>query len=292
MRRLGCLCILISCMLVLVYASDYRDDIFGRDKANQEGAKAINEKNGFNFPFILFGGLLSMLTSVTPFVVHWSTGSNPNALKIVYTNTDFIKTGMATLAWLSFSLCQLHGANGKIVGAPAVAIYSAGLIIYGTSLVFKWSPSGVMSDAVCHTTMLSMLLIVILLLDVGVFGHLKREHKIANTISALATLTQVASSLLPYGDLCKGCICQDQAPDAKVPRIRNRRKLVVYIRSLEAGFTLYWAGCCIYRYDHTYFRIANITSVILSCIASYISIFEALKPVLGDNDEEALKTVI
>lgn len=54
---------------------------------------------------------------------------------------------------------------------------------------------------------------------------------------------------------CKGCICQDQAPDAKVPRIRNRRKLVVYIRSLEAGFTLYWAGYCIYRYDHTYFRV-------------------------------------
>lgn len=24
-------------------------------QANQEGAKAINEKNGFNFPFILFG---------------------------------------------------------------------------------------------------------------------------------------------------------------------------------------------------------------------------------------------
>uniref|UniRef100_A0A0E0JLW7 Uncharacterized protein n=1 Tax=Oryza punctata TaxID=4537 RepID=A0A0E0JLW7_ORYPU len=242
MRRLGCLCILISCMLVLVCASDYRDAIFGRDKANQVGAKAINEKNGFNLPFILLGGLLSMLTYVTPFVVHWSTDSNPNALKTVYTNTDFIKTGMATLAWLSFSLCQLLGTNGKIVGAPAVAIYSTGLIIYGTALVFKWSPNGVVSDA-------------------------------------------VASSLLPYGDL-------DQAPDAKVPRIRNRRKLVVYTRSLEAGFMLYWAGYCIYYYDHTYFRLANITFAILSGIASYISIFEVLKPVVGDDDEEALKTVI
>ncbi|KAF0919528.1 hypothetical protein E2562_029765 [Oryza meyeriana var. granulata] len=297
MGRVGCLCFLLflSCLLVLVYESIDPDAIFGQ--ANHEGAKATKEKDGFNPPIILLGGWLSELTYLTPYMVHWSTGSNPNALKTVYTNADFMSAGIATLAWLSFSLCQLHGANGKIVGAPAAIIYSIGLMIYFVTLVFKWSSNGVVTDVVCHTSMLTLVAIVILLLVVGVHGALKREHKIAKIISALAALALVVSSLLPYGDLRKRCIRPDQAPatpdqeapNAQVPRVRNKRKLVVYIRSLDAGSRLYWAVYCIYHYDHTYFWIANIASVILSWIAASISISEALRPAVGDDKAEAAR---
>ncbi|XP_006644456.1 uncharacterized protein LOC102712481 isoform X2 [Oryza brachyantha] len=255
-------------------------------QANKEGMKATNEKDGFKPPIILLGAALSVLTYATPFVVYWSTGSNPKAFNSVYTNTDFISSGITTLAWLLFSLCQLYGANRKIVGDPAVYIHSIGIFIYCTVLVFKLSPDGIVSDVACLIGVISPLAMVIILM-VGLSGFLKREHKIAKIISSLAALAQVVSSLVLYGDLC--CIRREQAPDAQVPRIINRRKLVVYIRSLDAGFKLYWAVYCMDHYDNTYFWITNITSVILSWIAAYNSILVALRPVVGEYEAETFK---
>ncbi|KAF0920635.1 hypothetical protein E2562_036129 [Oryza meyeriana var. granulata] len=291
MGRVGCLCFLffLSCSLVIGYVSNYPDAISGRAMVGGTTEATPSPEKGFDLTTILLGGVLSAVAYATPFVVHWSTGSNPNAFMVIYTNADIISTGSATFAWLFHSLIQLHGADGRIVGAAAVVIYSIVLVIFCAALVYKFCPNGVVSDKVCHTTVISLLIMTVVLLFVGFFGPVKSEDRFAKIISAIAAVAQVFSSLVPYADLCNCCIGQDQAHGAQVPRIRNKRKLGVYIRSLDACFTLYWAVYCIHHYEHSTFWLANIASAILSWTAAFIYISKALKPVAGDGQAWALR---
>ncbi|XP_040382007.1 uncharacterized protein LOC102705399 [Oryza brachyantha] len=276
MGRIGCLYFLfvLSVTIVVGYVSYFSDVILGK-------ATPPSPEKGFDSSTIIMGAVLSALSFATPYIVHWSTGCNRNAFMEIYTYSAVISAGCATFAWLLYSLCQLHRADGRIVGVTTVVIYTIGLTIFCVTLTIKFSPNGVVSGKVCWATVISLLIITIVLMLMALFGPLKRDTRLANIISAIAAVAQLFSSLLPFADLCNSCISQGQAPDAQVPPFRNRRKLSIYMSLLDATFMMYWAIYCIHHYERSTFWLANIMSWILSWISASLSIYKALRPVMA-----------
>ncbi|KAF2951480.1 hypothetical protein DAI22_01g265500 [Oryza sativa Japonica Group] len=222
------------------------------------------------------GAFLSILLYASPFVVYWSSGSNYDVIRSFYTKFDLLSIALSIISWLMFSLCQRHGVDGKTVGWAPIIVYSIGLVLYCVLLVMRFCPDGTVSDKICHTTIALLLGITLLLLLFDMFEPIKREQKTAKVLSGLAALMQVTSEALPYAGM---------AP-AQAPVIKNRRKLTIFVRAVDAGVTLFWAVYCAYNYDHSFFWFANVTSAVLSWGSAYVYISWALRPVAGHQAQE------
>uniref|UniRef100_A0A0E0N053 Uncharacterized protein n=1 Tax=Oryza rufipogon TaxID=4529 RepID=A0A0E0N053_ORYRU len=214
------------------------------------------------------GAFLSILLYASPFVVYWSSGSNYDVIRSFYTKFDLLSIALSIISWLMFSLCQRHGVDGKTVGWAPIIVYSIGLVLYCVLLVMRFCPDG----TICHTTIALLLGITLLLLLFDMFEPIKREQKTAKVLSGLAALMQLTSEALPYAGMRALC-CADPAPapvivdlpqassqapvvvdppqaPAQAPVIKNRRKLTIFVRAVDAGVTLFWAVYCAYNYDH------------------------------------------
>uniref|UniRef100_A0A0E0FQE6 Uncharacterized protein n=2 Tax=Oryza TaxID=4527 RepID=A0A0E0FQE6_ORYNI len=269
----------------------------------QNGASK-KEKLGMTKPVIIVGAFLSILLYASPFVVYWSSGSNYDVIRSFYTKFDLLSIALSIISWLMFSLCQRHGVDGKTVGWAPIIVYSIGLVLYCVLLVMRFCPDG----TICHTTIALLLGITLLLLLFDMFEPIKREQKTAKVLSGLAALMQLTSEALPYAGMRALC-CADPAPapvivdlpqassqapvvvdppqaPAQAPVIKNRRKLTIFVRAVDAGVTLFWAVYCAYNYDHSFFWFANVTSAVLSWGSAYVYISWALRPVAGHQAQE------
>lgn len=122
-------------------------------------------------PFHVSGCLYSLLSFCTPIITFWSTARSVEATYAFHGWFDLFASALGSFGWLLFSISQLHGEDGQIIGTAAIVVNAFGFAFYATYIVVKLAVAGYMGTRVINTHLSYYKLCVTLHFNHGVILH-------------------------------------------------------------------------------------------------------------------------
>uniref|UniRef100_A0A8I6XYS7 Uncharacterized protein n=1 Tax=Hordeum vulgare subsp. vulgare TaxID=112509 RepID=A0A8I6XYS7_HORVV len=227
------------------------------------------------------GCVLTVITYCNPVIVFWSTGSNLASTTAFCTMPDFISSALSTASWLMFSIVQLNGKDGRIVGLEAVLTNASGLALLAVFITFKLVVDHGMGFKMCLGFLCGFGILVGLYVWFAMLVPVKRDSCVAKVIAIVASVFQGISQAIPIYSVW--VLYRARAgPPAIV--IRNMKPLLVYSRASSFTISLYWAMYATLTYQHTVFELANIASTAMGFLSLSLHLIYALFP-----EEDALE---
>ncbi|KAF8695874.1 hypothetical protein HU200_036750 [Digitaria exilis] len=224
------------------------------------------------------GCVYSLLSFCGPIITLWSTAST-EATTAFHSWLNLLASALGCFAWLLFSLSQLHGEAGQIVGAAAVVVNAIGFAFYAMYIVIKLAAADYLGTMACSGVILVFFGAYISAILVSVYGPIKRESREALIISFVPFVLQIISQVIPLVTVCSLLWSMIFPPENQQrPEHINRRKGRKKKKVSNFGLSLFWVAYCSMIYEHDFFQLANDVGAVLALLSMFLYLVYTLRP--------------